>query len=140
MMFASTKTYSSILIKYFARPKQKNMMQMLDKCEFGNLTEQRILLHRLTEHTVKCMTVNGRDIEKERKMSWRWSVGCGWKRNKVDQSNIWTEFNNVLSIALLMYRSIRRKFFAHNDTTYILKWNSNVFIYPVILWLSPKVH
>lgn len=59
---------------------------------FTNLTDQKILLYRLTEHAIKCLTVNvvaatenprthnnSREIE-------RWSVGG--KRNKVDQSNI----------------------------------------------------
>lgn len=31
---------------------------------FRNLTDQKILLYRLTEHAIKCLTVNGETVKK----------------------------------------------------------------------------
>lgn len=60
------------------------MMQILAKCVFQNFTDQKILLYRLTEHAIKCLTVNGETVKNNKRLRWE----CGWNRNNVDQSNI----------------------------------------------------
>lgn len=105
MMFSGTKTYSSKLMKYFSstltqknkNKTRKNNANIGQMYMFRNLTDQKILLYRLTEHAIKCLTVNVETVKKalahtdthnnnRARLRLRWSVGG--KRNKVDQSNI----------------------------------------------------